>query len=649
MAVQDFFTWGEGGAKLTPEQLAQRRLVLKALKDKEGDTSPVQHWTQGLARVADALGNNFEENRLGKAEAELGTYNQDLISNLLSGGKPVSSGAVPPSEATGQIAATSGQPVDMSGNDVYSGFMDTVKTGVQNPYALAAIAATGKAESGFDPGNATRIWSDPSESGEAGTAGGILSWRGPRYQALAATGDLSPQGQAKFFLQENPQLIEALNSAQSVEEAQSLMNNAWKFAGYNRPGGEAANRLAAAQGFLPSFQAGGEVAAGTPEAAIEAVSPVAGASLADEVAGFEQTPEYAAQFPGMEQKQAVAGSVPATGVQEVAQALPAAGQSQQQDPAINEAIYRAIADPRATPETKAVAQALMQQQLARQQAEQEMRMKQADPAYQIGLEKSRLEVENLRNPRMTPGDQLAREKFDFEKGSAGQTNDIKEYEYAKQQGYAGSFADFQQSMKKAGAASTNVNVGEGNKFYEALDKKNAETFSALSEEGMRGRGKLAQIDRLEQLMATAPQGGIGALKLAAGEYGIKTEGLSDIQAAQAIINELVPQQRQPGSGPMSDADLALFKQSLPRIINQPGGNQTILQTMRGITQYQIQMGEIADAVANREMSPDDARKAIRTLENPLDGYTKVVRQLENDEQDSGWRELTPGVRVRKVE
>ena len=127
------------------------------------------------------------------------------------------------------------------------------------------------------------------------------------------------------------------------------------------------------------------------------------------------------------------------------------------------------------------------------------------------------------------------------------------------------------------------------------------------------------------------------------------EGLSDIQAAQALINELVPQQRQPGSGPMSDADLALFKQSLPRIINQEGGNALIVQTMRGITDYQIKMGEIADAVADRSMNPTEGRAAIRNLANPLDAYTKTVRSLENDEQDAGWREISPGVRVRKID
>lgn len=303
--IVDAFVWGAGGAKKTPEQVAREREIAEAILMKAGNTSPVGHWTQGAARVVDALGGVLKERRAAAGEAEIADVNKGLISSLLSGSgsapasSPASS-AIPMTGAAGEVAATApSRPVDMTGNEVFSQFIDTVKQGgVQNPYALAAIAATGQRESQFSPGNVNRTWSDPSESGQPGTAGGIMSWRGPRYEALAATGDLSPAGQAKFFLQENPQLIQALNNAGSVEEAQSLMNKAWAFAGHDRPGGETAARLASAQSFLPTFQGGGEVAAATPEAAIEAISPTQGGSLTDEVAAFEQTPAYSAQFPG---------------------------------------------------------------------------------------------------------------------------------------------------------------------------------------------------------------------------------------------------------------------------------------------------------------------------------------------------------------
>ncbi|MBA4774301.1 MAG: hypothetical protein H2044_01425 [Rhizobiales bacterium] len=647
MAVSNAFVWGSGGAKLTPEQIAKQREIEDALLQKGVDVSPVGDWTQGLARVANAAAGSFRRGRLAKAEKENKDWNAGKfgeIASLLAGGGASSQSAastapataIPMTSAAGEVSATS--PVT---GDTFAPFMDTIKTSVQNPYALAAIAATGRAESGWSAANANRTWSDPSESGQPGTAGGIMSWRGPRYQALAATGDLSPQGQAKFFLNEDPALIQKLNGANSLEEAQQLMNNAWAFAGYNRPGGESARRLGFAKGYLSGFQGGGtEVASldpsvGMPPAAqaIEAAAPASG--YRDPMVSVQP------RAPSLPAPQTVAAPPPVAQPQQVAQATAPGGQP------IPPAIMEVLSDPRADARTRGIAEILLKQNMARQQAAEEQRLKQSDPAYQIGLEKNRLEVENLRNPRVTPGDKLARERFDWEKENGGRTSDIKEYEYARERGYEGSFVDFQLAQKKAGATSVNVG-GEGDKFYEKLDQKNAETFATMSDEGMRSRTKMGQIDRLEALLANSPTGAGAAFKQALGEWGIPTAKLDDIQSTQALINELVPQQRQPGSGPMSDADLALFKQSLPRIINQPGGNTMILNAMRGITQYQIQMGEIADAVADRSIKPAEGRKMIRELKNPLEDFTKALRDKADGKSKapegvdaSDWEFMTP--------
>lgn len=139
--------------------------------------------------------------------------------------------------------------------------MRTVKTKVSNPFGLATIASTGQAESSSSPKRANGSWSDPSQSGKQGTSGGIMSWRDARLQNLynfaAARGEqpgaISPQTQAEFFLQEDPRLIARLNAAKSVEEAQRLMNNAWRFAGYDQPGGEAARRTEQANSLLQQF------------------------------------------------------------------------------------------------------------------------------------------------------------------------------------------------------------------------------------------------------------------------------------------------------------------------------------------------------------------------------------------------------------
>jgi hypothetical protein len=89
----------------------------------------------------------------------------------------------------------------------------------------------------------------------------------------------------------------------------------------------------------------------------------------------------------------------------------------------------------------------------------EQEMQKRDPSYRMGLEKQQLELDALRNPQPSFSDQLARERLDWDMGNANRTGDINEYEYAKQQGYQGSFADFQREMKQAGASNTNISVG----------------------------------------------------------------------------------------------------------------------------------------------------------------------------------------------
>ncbi len=124
-------------------------------------------------------------------------------------------------------------------SDVENRFINTVKSaGLTNPYGLAAVAGTAKAESSFKPTAVAGTWSDPSESGVPGTSGGLMSWRDNRLNNMnnfvSKAGGNSPEAQAKFFVNEDPQLIEKLQSAKSTEEASKLMAQAWKYRGYDR-------------------------------------------------------------------------------------------------------------------------------------------------------------------------------------------------------------------------------------------------------------------------------------------------------------------------------------------------------------------------------------------------------------------------------
>lgn len=188
------------------------------------------------------------------------------------------------------------------------------------------------------------------------------------------------------------------------------------------------------------------------------------------------------------------------------------------------------------------------------------------------------------------------------------------------------------------------NGGADDEFYSAAAKARGQQFVDLETAGMNAQNSMGQISRLESLLSSSPQGMEGALKQFAGELGISTEGLDSIQSAQALINKLVPQQRQPGTGPMSDADLALFKQSLPRIINSPGGNAQIVQTLKGIAVYDQQMGDIASKVLNKELTPAQGREQMKALPNPLEmfrGSDKAPGGAPEGVDPGVWAVMTP--------
>lgn len=154
---------------------------------------------------------------------------------------------------------------------IFDEFMNTVKSQVNNPHGLAAIAATGMRESGFSAGNAFRSWDDVGKP-----AGGIMSWRAERLNNLmkfgGSEGDmkgLSPTIQGQFFLQEDPALIAKLNAAQSDSEAMTMMNNAWQFDGFNNPeSAEYQHRMQTVGKIAPLFQASAAQTPGTGDASV---------------------------------------------------------------------------------------------------------------------------------------------------------------------------------------------------------------------------------------------------------------------------------------------------------------------------------------------------------------------------------------------
>jgi len=168
----------------------------------------------------------------------------------------------------------------------------------------------------------------------------------------------------------------------------------------------------------------------------------------------------------------------------------------------------------------------------------------------------------------------------------------------------------------------NIIGGEVSPFEKKSQEKLAENYVTIADSGRTARRSLSDINRLESLLEKTSTGFGASAKLAAGNIGIVTKGLSELQAAEALINKLVPQQRPPGSGTMSDADLELYKKSVVRIINQPGANKLIIESTKDINNYIVKEADIANQVLNGKISREEADRKFAELGNPVQDFFK---------------------------
>jgi hypothetical protein len=76
------FVWGKGGKRMTPEQIERERQIAASLMVV--DFSPVQHWTQGLARVAGNAVGSLREGRAENAAAQNTAESNNVLTALLN-------------------------------------------------------------------------------------------------------------------------------------------------------------------------------------------------------------------------------------------------------------------------------------------------------------------------------------------------------------------------------------------------------------------------------------------------------------------------------------------------------------------------------------------------------------------------------------
>jgi hypothetical protein len=268
-------------------------------------------------------------------------------------------------------------------------------------------------------------------------------------------------------------------------------------------------------------------------------------------------------------------------------------------------------NPMVRPEVRQLAMAEIQTERARALAE-------ADRARTEAQNRQTAEALNI-DPRL---------------GGVAPTNDQKDLAQAnKQRREAGlpilRMDEYKLQKARAGAASVSVDASQ-----KAQDAFGVETSKALAKrfDEMVGDGDVAAqnlelVTELRRLGGRIDFGAPAVAKGLLGRFGIKTDGISDIEAFNTLINRLTPQQRLPGSGATSDFDAKMFKESLPQLMNTPEGNKLIIDTIEKVSQNRMARGEIAMRVQMGELDRKDGIAELRRLQAEARSMSDVVRDF----------------------
>lgn len=174
---------------------------------------------------------------------------------------------------------------------------------------------------------------------------------------------------------------------------------------------------------------------------------------------------------------------------------------------------------------------------------------------------------------------------------------VKQYVYARAQGYQGSLLDFKKEVASAGK--TEVNILPGEKEY---DKQNAKEFAEMNRKMIDGaqsaRMKVSVLTRMGDLLNDpnlyTGAGGDKVLsaKRLAKAVGIDVGDLSSGEAMRAIGNQFALELRNPAGGAgmpgaLSDKDREFLQASVPGLEQSREGNAKIIDYMKRVAQRSI--------------------------------------------------------------
>jgi hypothetical protein len=230
----------------------------------------------------------------------------------------------------------------------------------------------------------------------------------------------------------------------------------------------------------------------------------------------------------------------------------------------------------------------------------------------------------MSNPNLPQGDkELAKTLLTHE---LGQMKPNERAQYLREMKANPDLLDIEMKLKAAGKTEVNIDQSGEKELSKKLGGGLGERINDIAKEGDVARSDLAMIGQLRDLGAAVKTGGGAAVQGWLANYGIKVgDNVGAVEAYSSIVDKLTPAQRVPGTGASSDLDVKMFKNSLPKLINTPEGNDIIQATLAGVAQYKLERAAIADRVQAGELSAKDGLKQMRELANPYENFKNFAK------------------------
>ena len=535
---------------------------------------PIQHWAQGAANVAQALMGAYDMRQTDKQEAaarEASKAQDAALLSAMGGGATAAAPAMAP-QGGGQAAPVP-PPQD----------------GVRASPDMLRMIEEQNAQAGLPPGYLTRTAQiesgmNPSAKNPNSSATGLFQFIDSTRKQYGGFDPMDPaastQAAARLASDNRAALVKALGREPNAGEL---------YLAHQQGAGGASKLLA------------------NPNA--RAVD-LLGANAVRLNGGDENMTagQFASKWTGKfgdGASPAAPQAAPVTPVQQVAQA----------NPQLLQAAMARMNDPYAPPGSRAVAQALVQRLVTQETKDpRDSRLKDLS----IAEKEAALTNQSQMTPLQRRQAELAVQKSERE--LAGEGASPLTPEERKSIG----IPEGQPAYKtrsgeiKFGPAGTRVNVDASQKteseFGKETGKALAKRFDQLASDGDEAAQNLELVGEMRRLGGRIDTGAGAAVKSYLGKIGVKTEGVSDIEAFNTLINRLTPQQRVPGSGATSDFDAKMFRESLPSLMNTPEGNAKILETIERISTNKIARGEVAMRVQMGELTPKQGLDEIRKLQ-----------------------------------